>query len=63
MTSQSLILMLVFFVVLLALAYPLGKLISQIADEKARVTGLHWLRYLERGLYKLAGVKRDQEMG
>jgi len=63
MTSQSLILMLVFFVVLLALACPLGKLISQIADEKASVTGLHWLRYLESGLYKLAGVKRDQEMG
>ena len=47
----------------LALAYPLGKLISQIADEKAKVSGLHWLRFLERGLYKLAGVKSDQEMG
>lgn len=63
MTSQSLFLMLVFFAVLLALAYPLGKLISQVADEKNKVSGLHWLGFLERGLYKLAGVKSDQEMG
>nr|WP_315483461.1 potassium-transporting ATPase subunit KdpA [uncultured Undibacterium sp.] len=63
MTSQSLILMLVFFAVLLALAYPLGKIISQVADEKSTVTGLRWLSFLERGLYKLAGIKSDQEMG
>jgi len=63
MTSQSIILMLVFFAVLLALAYPLGKIISQVADEKSTVTGLRWLSFLERGLYKLAGIKSDQEMG
>lgn len=62
MTGQSILLMLVFFVVLLSLAYPLGKLISQVADAKAKVSGLQWLGYLERGLFKLAGIKSEQEM-
>lgn len=62
MTGQSILLMLVFFVVLLSLAYPLGKLISQVADEKAKVSGLQWLGFLERGLFKLAGIKSEQEM-
>lgn len=62
MTGQSILLMLVFFVVLLSLAYPLGKLISQVADEKAKVSGLQCLGFLERGLFKLAGIKSEQEM-
>ncbi|MBR7747939.1 potassium-transporting ATPase subunit KdpA [Undibacterium baiyunense] len=62
MTAQSILLMLIFFVVLLALAYPMGKLISQVADDKAKVSGLQYLGLIERGLYKLAGVKSAQEM-
>lgn len=62
MTTQALILLIVFLIVLLVLSYPLGILIAKIADGKAPVPGMKWLAWLERGMYKLAGVKADEGM-
>lgn len=62
MTTQALILLIVFLAVLLVLSYPLGILIAKIADGKASVPGMRWLAWSERGMYKLAGVKADEGM-
>ncbi len=63
MTTQAIILLITFLAVLLALSYPLGVLIAKIADDKAAVPGFAWLAWLEKGLYKVAGVKADDGMG
>jgi K+-transporting ATPase ATPase A chain len=57
MTTQAIILLAAFLAVLLILSYPLGILIAKIADDKAAVPGFGWLAWLEKGLYKVAGVK------
>jgi len=62
MTTQALILLIVFLAVLLVLSYPLGILIAKIADGKASVPGMRWLAWSERGMYKIAGVKADEGM-
>ena len=59
MTSQSLILLGVFLLVLLALAYPLGILLARVGDGSA-VPGLGWLAKIETLLYRMAGVKAVQ---
>lgn len=58
MTTQSLVLLAVFLVVLLALAYPLGILLTRVGNGTA-VPGLGWLAKIEHLLYRLAGVKAD----
>ena len=63
MTTQAIILLVVFLAVLLVMSYPLGILIAKIADDKAAVRGFGWLAWLEKGLYKVAGVKSDEGMG
>jgi K+-transporting ATPase ATPase A chain len=63
MTTQAIILLVAFLAVLLLLSYPLGILIAKIADDKAAVPGFGWLAWLEKGLYKVAGVKVDEGMG
>jgi len=62
MTTQSIILLVAFLAILLIMAYPLGILIAKISDDKAAVPGFGWLTWLEKGLYKLAGVKIDEGM-
>ena len=62
MTTQSIILLGVFLVVLLALAYPLGGYLAQVAEHKA-IRGLGWLHRLENALYRIAGVEPETEAG
>jgi K+-transporting ATPase ATPase A chain len=62
MTTQSIILLGVFLVVLLALAYPLGGYLAQVAQHKA-IRGLGWLHRLENALYRIAGVEPETEAG
>jgi K+-transporting ATPase ATPase A chain len=56
MTTQSFVLLAVFLVVLLALAYPLGILLTRVGNGTA-VPGLGWLGKVENLLYRMAGVK------
>ncbi|MFZ6723218.1 potassium-transporting ATPase subunit KdpA [Undibacterium sp. Ji49W] len=62
MTTQAIVLLVLFLGVLLVLSYPLGLLIARIADDKAAVPGMGWLAWLEKGLYRLAGVKVDTKV-
>ena len=61
MTANDWIQVAVYFVVLVALAIPLGRFMAQVMSGEA-----NWLsrigRPLERGLYRLAGVSEDDEM-
>jgi len=58
MTTQSFVLLAVFLVVLLALSYPLGILLTRVGNGTA-VPGFGWLGKVENLLYRLAGVKSD----
>ncbi|MES2076928.1 MAG: potassium-transporting ATPase subunit KdpA [Pseudomonadota bacterium] len=62
MTMQSFMLLAAFLVVLLALSYPLGILLTRVGDGTA-VPGMGWLAKLEKLLYRLAGVSPEQGMG
>ena len=61
MTANDWIQVSVYFVVLVALAIPLGRFMAQVMSGEA-----NWLsrigRPLERSLYRLAGVSEDDEM-
>jgi K+-transporting ATPase ATPase A chain len=61
MTSQSLLLLFAFLVVLLLLAYPLGHYVAKVGSP-GPIRGLAWLARLEHGLYRLAGIDADQGM-
>ncbi|MDR7050349.1 K+-transporting ATPase ATPase A chain [Duganella sp. 3397] len=61
MTTQSIVLLVVFLVVLLALAWPLGVVLARVGDGTvAAIPGLGWLGKLERLLYRAAGIA-DQD--
>jgi len=62
MTTQSVALLGVFLVLLLALAYPLGNLLARVGNGGA-VPGLGWLATVERLFYRAAGVQADAAMG
>ena len=62
MTMQSFMLLAAFLVVLLALSYPLGILLTRVGDGSA-VPGMGWVAKLEKLLYRLAGVSPEQGMG
>ncbi|QRX83437.1 potassium-transporting ATPase subunit KdpA [Glaciimonas sp. PAMC28666] len=62
MTSQSILLLAVFLVVLLLLSYPLAKLIVRVAGDEP-IPGMGWLARCEHGLYRLAGMSPNEEMG
>ncbi|MFW7342578.1 potassium-transporting ATPase subunit KdpA [Pollutimonas sp. H1-120] len=62
MTMQSLLLLLIFLVLLLCLAYPLGKYIVQLAFH-VPVRGMSWLGPIESALYHAAGVDPQAGMG
>ncbi|MBA5606551.1 potassium-transporting ATPase subunit KdpA [Duganella sp. FT3S] len=55
MTMQSFMLLALFLVVLLALAYPLGMVLARVGDGSA-VPGLGWLGKVEHLLYRAAGI-------
>jgi len=55
MTMQSFMLLAVFLVVLLALAYPLGILLTRVGNGEA-IGGLGWLAKIEKLLYRAAGI-------
>ncbi|MCU6433530.1 potassium-transporting ATPase subunit KdpA [Undibacterium sp. Jales W-56] len=62
MTTQAIVLLLVFFALLLAMAYPLGHFIARLAAA-GRVPGWGWLGRVENMLYRTAGVDAQQGMG
>jgi potassium-transporting ATPase potassium-binding subunit len=55
MTMQSLMLLALFLIVLLALAWPLGIVLARVGDGAA-VPGLGWLGRVEQLLYRAAGI-------
>jgi len=55
MTAQSIIMLVVFLVVLLALAWPLGILLTRIGDGGA-IPGMGWMARIEKLLYRAAGI-------
>ncbi|KQQ47368.1 ATPase [Duganella sp. Leaf126] len=55
MTTESILLLVVFLAVLLALAWPLGVVLARVGDG-SRVPGLGWLAGVERLLYRAAGI-------
>ncbi|MBP2648940.1 MAG: K+-transporting ATPase, KdpA, partial [Gemmatimonadetes bacterium] len=61
MTASDWIQLALYFAVLLALAFPLGRFMAHVmSGEQTWLTRLG--RPLERGLYRLAGVADDDEM-
>lgn len=60
MTTQSLLLLAAFLVLLLAMAWPLGGLLARVADGRA-IPGLGWLARVEKLLYRAAGVPLDTD--
>ncbi|CAL61786.1 Potassium-transporting ATPase A chain (Potassium-translocating ATPase A chain) (ATP phosphohydrolase [potassium-transporting] A chain) (Potassium-binding and translocating subunit A) [Herminiimonas arsenicoxydans] len=61
MTSQSIMLLVAFLGVLLALAYPLGLFMAKVGDGTA-IRGLGWLLKMENALYRLAGLDTQSAM-
>jgi len=55
MTTQAIVLLVVFLAALLALAYPLGILLTRVGEGSA-VPGLGWLAKVEQLLYRAAGI-------
>ena len=61
MSTQSVVLLVVFLLVLLALAYPLGIVLTRVGQGGA-VPGLSWLGQVEHLLYRMAGVRTKDGM-
>lgn len=61
MSMQSVILLAVFLLVLLVLAYPLGSYLAKVGGT-APIRGLGWLARFEQFLYRLAGSNAQTEM-
>jgi potassium-transporting ATPase potassium-binding subunit len=62
MTSSGIVQLVVFVVVLLALAKPLGEYMARVYDGEARIAGKVF-GPLERLIYHACGVSPDREMG
>ena len=62
MTTQSILLLVAFLVVLLAAAYPLGLHMAKVAGD-GPVRAMGWLHKLENLLYRCAGLGADKAMG
>jgi K+-transporting ATPase ATPase A chain len=66
MTLQSILLLIVFLAVLVALAWPLGILLTRVGDGAAGASpmrGLGWLAPIERLIYRAAGVNPKEGQG
>jgi K+-transporting ATPase ATPase A chain len=55
MTMQSILLLVAFLAALLALAWPLGILLTRVGDGSA-IPGMGWMGRIEKLLYRLAGI-------
>lgn len=62
MTIQSIALLALFLLVLLALSWPLGALLARVADG-GTIRGFGWLHKVEGALYRVAGIRADEGMG
>ncbi|MFL6658831.1 MAG: potassium-transporting ATPase subunit KdpA [Massilia sp.] len=62
MSAQSILLLVVFLGVVLALAWPMGMLLARVGDGSA-IPGLRWLAPIERLLYRAAGSSAQGDMG
>jgi K+-transporting ATPase ATPase A chain len=62
MTTQSIMLLIAFLLVLLAMSYPLGTYFAKVAEPQA-IRGLGWLFKLEKALYRVAGVDTENQTG
>jgi potassium-transporting ATPase potassium-binding subunit len=62
MTANGVVQLVLFLVVLLALAKPLGEYMARVYDGKARIAGKVF-GPLERLIYRACGVSPDREMG
>src|SRR4029450_6557717 len=60
MTANGVLQLVLYMAVLLAAAWPLGIFMARVYEEKPHF--LSWLSWLERGLYRLAGVDPAGEM-
>ena len=60
MTSQSITLLVVYLLVLLVLAYPMGLFLAKVGNG-SRIRGWGWVARVEQFLYRVAGV--DAEAG
>jgi K+-transporting ATPase ATPase A chain len=61
MTSQSIMLLVAFLVVLLVLAYPLGLFMARVGDGTA-IRGFGWLAKIENILYRQSGITAQSAM-
>lgn len=62
MTTQAIALLVAFLVVLLVLAYPLGRYLALVGEGGA-MRGLGWLHRIEQLFYRMAGTSADAAMG
>ena len=62
MTTEFIVLLAAFLLVLLALAWPLGRLMARVAAD-GKVPGLGWAAGIERALYRLAGPAATAAQG
>ncbi len=62
MSTQSIMLLVVFLLVLLAMSYPLGTYFAKVAEPQA-IRGLGWLFKFEKVLYRIAGVDTENQTG
>ena len=60
--TQSFVLLVVFLVTLLALAYPLGIYLAKVGEGES-IRGLNWMKKVENFFYHLGGISPDSEMG
>ncbi|WP_373988997.1 potassium-transporting ATPase subunit KdpA [Duganella sp. BuS-21] len=64
MTMQSLLLLIAFLAVLLALSYPLGILLARVGNGSgAPLRGFGWLAKIEHLIYRAAGVNPKEGQG
>ena len=61
MTFQSIVLLVVFLLVLFALAYPLGHFLAKVG-EGSPLPGLGWVRRAEDLIYRVSGTRADASM-
>ena len=61
MTTQSIVLLTVFLIVLLVLAYPMGLYLAKVGDGTP-IPGLGWMSKAENVLYRVAGIPADRAM-
>ena len=62
MSTQSIVLLAVFLITLLVLAYPLGTYMAKVGDGRP-MRGLGWLAKVEHLIYRIAGTSAESTMG